>query len=70
MTWVARAVFYTLDRLCWAIDWSPLGCAILNRTVYLGYDEGRDEFRWAIPNRVTYPLYCWAMDRGWPGWRE
>ena len=63
--YVARAVFYTLDRLCWMVDWTPLGCGLISHTIYLGYDEATDEFRWEIPNRVLYPLWCWAMDRGW-----
>jgi hypothetical protein len=66
LKWLARVVFYALDKLCVLVHWSPVGCGLLNRTVYLGYDESADEFRWEIPNRVTYPLWCWASDRGWP----
>ena len=66
MKWLARAVFYTLDRLCWMVDWSPIGCSVLNRTVYIGYREDTDDFRVEVRNRVTYPLWVWAMDKGWP----
>lgn len=62
---LARAVFYALDRLCQVVHWSPIGCGLLNRTIYIGYREDQDEFRWEIRNRVTYPLWCWAMDAGW-----
>ena len=66
MKYIARSIYHVLDRLCSLVDWSPVGCGLLNRTIYLGYDEDRDEFRWEIPNRVTYPLFCWALDNGWP----
>ena len=66
----AKGVVNVLDRLCWAVHWTPLGCGLLNRTIYLGYNAETDEFRWEIPNRVTYPLYFWALDTGWPEWKS
>jgi hypothetical protein len=58
---VKAIVVWLLDHLC-SLTGHAFGCALLNRVVLIGYDEHQDVWRFEIPNRVTYPLWCWAME--------
>ena len=53
-------VAWYLDHLC-AATGHFAGCGLLNRTLYIDYNEETDEFRWEIPSPL-YRIWCWSLD--------
>lgn len=57
-TLLHRAIAWFMEHTC-AASGHFAACALLNRRVYLFYDERRDTFRIDLPS-PTYRLWCWA----------